>query len=112
MTTLAARVLEAIEAAEQLVKVPNQFGWPQEGSWHTLRCGANWGNQNCDCECPVPAAVLRRCKSDRRVWWRHNEFYCPMGDMRQCEGCNEAWPCPEFTDLAYALGVPLEQEET
>jgi hypothetical protein len=65
MTTLAARVLEAIEAAEQLVKVPSEFGWPQEESWHTRRCGADWGNQNCECECPVPAAVLRRCAADR-----------------------------------------------
>lgn len=111
MTTLAARVLEAIEAAEQLAKATHPHGdnWAHEESWHTLRCGADWGSQNSECACPVPAAILRRCAADRKI-------------LARCEAVQGGgyW---EYGDapilgravliaLAEGYGVPLEQEET
>jgi hypothetical protein len=107
------RLLKAIGAAEQRVAAKSEWGRPYDESWHTLHCGWQLGEEIHDeCECGVPAAVLRRCAADRRQVERHKPISHHDG-FTYCATCGSGepyeyptdWPCDTLKDIAEPYGV-------
>lgn len=65
-----------------------------------------------------PAATLRRCEADKRVWQRHEPFIVDGREsptLLHCTACSEgrveavAWPCAEIDDLADRYSLTTEE---
>lgn len=101
MSDLADKLFAAIEADEHRTRERQVFfDAPVEESWHTLRCGANWGSQDVPCSCPVPASVLRRCAADRELLDLIFAYEAKTdGEWGCCHSAEEirAGACPETT---------------
>lgn len=72
MDDFGFRLLGAIAEAERLAQyrdASNEHLPPKcaDQSWHTMTCGYYQGEHMEPCDCPVPAAILRRCAADRKL---------------------------------------------
>ena len=132
MTTLAARVLEAIEAAVRVANSASGGPWtirnlgrhdqaavvadtgertpvglpvgPLGADLHTAKAVADARHIAHN----DPAAVLRRCAADRRIV----ETYLAICEAPEIHADAFAAMTSVLKDLAEGYGVPLEQEET
>jgi len=145
MTDLVSRLLEAIEEAERLAKAcegrqwTTRFGPAPDGEepehWvmgvptcETVAiCGEDYTMARHDAAHIAhndPAAVLRRCITDRTIIHEHSAETVaslePGSFGREFEVCRRCaaggncvvYPCPTVKHLAAAYGISVEEETT
>lgn len=119
MTTtasLTARLLAAIEEAEQLARdainptdVPCQItvnGQPQPTTHGDRVIYGDGATALRNLVAQDPRGVIRHCVAERRIVERHEVH----GDeYRKCTSCGERWPCPDLRDIAAAYDITTEE---